>query len=328
LTSQPEAVPPQPSAAARVANVSVDFESIHYYSKTLGLDYPDLDQDFSRIVDRFLDLFAESGVAATFFIVGHDIRLNKLTPTVLRRMTAAGHELANHTMTHPFNLSRLPRERKQEEVLATGKLIEDATGQRVVGFRAPCLDVDEELVDVLEANGYTYESSVLPFYLKQLQEFAYGLITRGQFRSTGAWQNSFASGDPYVPAAGRLHRRGSRSITEVPIATVPFVRFPFYSTIHFAFGRRVFDASYALVRRSRRCFTYELHSIDLAGRDEDGLSRRYPGIERHPCLRQSLQENKDFLQYAIGRFRQDYALKTMRDLVNGWRAGADLSTAG
>jgi hypothetical protein len=328
LTTQPEAVSTQPPAVARAANISVDFESIHYYSKTLGFDYPDSDEDFERIVDRFLELFAELGVAATFFIVGHDIRLNKLTPPALRRMAAAGHELANHTMTHPFNLSSLPRARKQDEVLAAGKLIEDATGQRVVGFRAPCLDVDEELVDILETNGYAYESSVLPFYLKQLQELAYGLITRGRFRSTGAWQNSFASADPYVPAAGRLHRRGSRSITEVPIATVPFVRFPFYSTIHFAFGRRVFDASYALVRRSRRCFTYELHSIDLAGCVEDGLSRRYPGIERHPCLRQSLRENTSFLRYAIGRFREDYPLKTLRDMVGGWRSRADLPAAG
>jgi peptidoglycan/xylan/chitin deacetylase (PgdA/CDA1 family) len=102
------------AAEPRVANISIDFESIHYYSKTLGLGHPDRDRDYGRIVDRFLDLFAELGVAATFFIVGDDIRLNKLSPSMLRRMVAAGHELANHTMTHPFNLSHLPRARKEE----------------------------------------------------------------------------------------------------------------------------------------------------------------------------------------------------------------------
>ena len=84
---------------------------------------------------------------------------------------------------------------------------------------------------------------MLPFYFKQLQEFIYGLMTHGRFRSTGGWRNSFASGDPYRPAAGRMHRRGARRLTEVPIATVPGIRFPFYSTIHFAFGRASFDAS-------------------------------------------------------------------------------------
>jgi peptidoglycan-N-acetylglucosamine deacetylase len=315
-------------AAPRAANISIDFESIYYYSETLGLGHPDRDSGFERIVERFLDLFAELDVAATFFIVGDDIRLNKLPGPLLRRMAAAGHELANHTMSHPFNLSRLPRARKEEEVLGAGRIIEDATGQRVVGFRAPCLDVDEEIVEIIEAHGYTYESSVLPFYFKQVQELAYGLLTRGQFRSTGAWQNSFASGDPYVPAQGGLHRRGSRGIVEVPIATVPFVRFPFYSTIHFAFGRAVFDASYALLRRSRRFFTYELHSIDLAGCDEDGLEARYPGIGRHPCLKHSVGANTEFLRYVIGRFRQDYVLSTLRDMVDGWRRDAGLPAAG
>ena len=315
------------AAEPRVANISIDFESIHYYSKTLGLSHPDQDRDYDRIVDRFLDLFAELGVAATFFIVGDDIRLNKLSPSMLRRMVAAGHELANHTMTHPFNLSHLPRARKEEEVVCAGRLIEDATGQRVVGFRAPCLDVDEDIVDIIEAHGYWYESSVLPFYFKQLQELAYGVLTRGQFRSTGAWQNSFASGEPYVPAQGLLHKRGSRAITEVPIATVPFVRFPFYSTIHFALGKAVFDASYALLRRRRKAFTYELHSIDLAGCAEDGLQTLYPGIERHPCLKHSVRHNTGFLRYVIGRFQQDYPLKTMREMVGGWRGHASLSAA-
>jgi hypothetical protein len=312
-----------------VANVSIDFESIYYYSETLGLRHPDRDRDYDRITNRFLDLFCELGVRATFFMVGEDIRQNKLTPELLRRMTGAGHELANHTMTHPFNLSRLSKARKEEEIVSTGRLLEDATGIAVVGFRAPCLDVDEEIVDLLERHGYRYESSVLPFYLKQVQEFAYGVICHGRFRSTGGWQNSFAPGEPYVPERGQLHRRASngvgrndahqpsvaRSLVEVPIATLPIIRVPFYSTIHFALGRASFDASYALLRRGRRHFTYELHSIDLADCREDALADRYPGIDRHPCLKQSAARNADFLRHAIRRFQQDYELMTMRDMV-------------
>lgn len=312
----------------KVANISIDFESIYYYSETLGLKHPDRDQDYERIVDRFLDLFTELGVQATFFMVGEDIRLKKVSKASLLRMVAAGHELASHTMTHPFNLSHLSRARKEDEIVSVAREIEDATGQRVVGFRAPCLDVDEEIVDILEERGYWYESSVLPFYFKQVQEFAYGLMTNGRFRSTGGWQNSFASGNPYTPARGKLHRRGDRRITEVPIATVPGIRFPFYSTIHFAFGRASFDASYALVRRGRPQFTYELHSIDLADCAGDGLEARYPGIGRHPCLKQSAKANADFLRYAIRRFEQDYVLKTMRDMVGPPDADANLLPAG
>jgi peptidoglycan-N-acetylglucosamine deacetylase len=312
----------------KLANISVDFESIYHYSETLGLNHPDRDRDYDRIVDRFLDLFDETGVRATFFMVGDDVRSKKLAPEVLRRMVAAGHELANHTMSHPHNLSRLPRAQKEEEIVATGRLLESVTGQRVVGFRAPCLDVDEEIVDILEQHGYWYESSVLPFYLKQAHAAAIGLIARGRFRSTGAWQNSFAPGNPYTPRQGKLHRRGTRSITEIPIATVPILRIPFYSTIHFALGRKSFDASYALVRRGRSQFTYELHSIDLADCGPDGLRDRYPGIDRHPCLKRPASENRAFLAYAIRRFQQDYTLTTMRELVGALRPDANLLLAG
>jgi len=312
----------------RLANISVDFESIYHYSETLGLHHPDRDQDYDRIVDRFLDLFSETGVRATFFMVGDDVRSKKVMPDLLRRMVAAGHELANHTMTHPHNLSRLPSARKEEEIVATGRLLESITGQRVVGFRAPCLDVDEEIVDILERHGYWYESSVLPFYLKQAHAALIGLIAKGRFRSTGAWQNSFAPGNPYTPRQGKLHRRGTRSITEIPIATVPILRLPFYSTIHFALGRKSFDASYALVRRGRPQFTYELHSIDLADCGPDGLTERYPGIERHPCLKRPVSENRAFLVHAIRRFQQDYTLTTMREMVGALRPDANLLLAG
>ena len=314
-------------AEPRTANISVDFESLYHYSVTLGLNHPDRDRDYERIVERFLELFSELSVPATFFMVGDDIRLKKLSPAVLRRMVDAGHELANHTMTHPHNLSTLSAAAKEAEIVGAGQLIEDATGQRVVGFRAPCLDVDEEIVDILERHGYTYESSVLPFYLKQVQTFAYGLMCRGRFRSTGSWRNSFAPGDPSSPDTGRLHKRGGRAITEVPIATVPLVRVPFYSTVHLALGRTSFDLSYPLLRWGRRHFTYELHSIDLASCDGDDLKARYPGIERHPCLKQSLKDNTEFLRYAIRRFQGDYILKTMRDLVSALRPDAHLLPA-
>ena len=312
----------------KVANISIDFESLWYYSETLGLNHPDRDRDYDRIVDRFLDLFAEMGVRATFFMVGDDIRSKKISPEALNRMVAAGHELANHTMTHPFNLSKLPLAQKEAEIVGTGRLIEAATGQQVVGFRSPCLDIDEETMEILERHGYWYESSVLPFYLKQLQELVYGLLCHGRFRRTGNWQNSFASGEPYRPARGHMHRRGARTITEVPIATVPILRVPFYSTVHFALGRKSFDASYALLRRGRAQFTYELHSIDLADFEGDGLGERYPGIDRHPCLKQPASENRQFLVYAIRRFQQDYTLTTMREMVGALRSDAHLLLAG
>jgi hypothetical protein len=58
------------------------------------------------------------------------------------------------------------------------------------------------------------------------------------------------------------------------------------------------------------------------------LRLRYPGIERHPCLKQPVAKNRDFLLYAIRRFQQDYTLTTMREMVETLRPDANLLLAG
>lgn len=297
----------------KLANVSIDFESIYYYVDTMGLPHADQDKDYHRVVHRYLDLFAQTGVKATFFLVGNDIRSGKLDPPVLREMAAAGHELANHTMTHPHNLSYLSRERKEQEIVSNQRLIEDITGQRVVGFRAPCFDVDEVILDILLDQGYSYDSSVYPCYLKQVQELGYYLLCRGKYRSSGNWRYSFAPGDPYRPDSS-LHRRGTKDILEIPIAMTPYLRLPFYSTVHFALGEGFLNFCYAALR-SRRAFTYELHSIDLADYEGDRLGELYPGIERHPSMKHSLQAKTAMLRQAFMRFHRDYQLVTMKDMA-------------
>lgn len=305
------------SPVQRLASISVDFESIFYYANTLGLPYPDLDEDYDRVAHRYLELLCETGVRGTFFLVGRDIETGKLSRAMLRSLSSAGHELANHTMTHPHDMTRLSRADKVREIYDAGRLIEDIIGRRVVGFRAPCFDVDEEIVDILVEHEYLYDSSVYPCFLKPIQEVCYYLLCRGKFRNTGSWKYGFAPGTPYSPDS-HLHRRGAKNIIELPIATVPLLRLPFYSTVLFALGKRFFDFSYAAVRR-RLAFTYELHSIDLADYDRDRLGQRYPGIERHPSMRCSLDEKVALLRYAITRFRSDYELVTLAEMVERMR---------
>ncbi len=298
---------------SRMANISIDFESIFYYADTLGLGHPDQDKDYDRVVHRYLELFHQLGVKATFFLVGNDIKSGKLAPTLVRLMAESGHEMANHTVTHPHNFAQLSLKEKEREIVGNQRLIEDITGERVVGFRAPCFDVDEEIVDILVNQEYLYDSSVYPCFLKPLQELGYYLLCRGKSRGTGSWKYGFAPGNPYSPDSS-LHRRGNKKIIEIPIATVPFLRLPFYSTVHFALGGRFFGLCYSALR-TRSVFTYELHSIDLAGYEEDRLDILYPGIERHPSMQLSLSQKVEMLKYAITQFQGDYKLVTMREMA-------------
>ena len=83
-----------------------------------------------------LDLLAEHGGRATFFVLGAAVDEPDGTATVTR-MLAEGHEVGNHTYTHHTNLPELDDERLRGELTTTSAAIERATGRRPRYWRAP-----------------------------------------------------------------------------------------------------------------------------------------------------------------------------------------------
>ena len=107
---------------------------------------------------RILDQLKALGVPATFFVVGENAVAE---PDLVRRILADGHELGNHTYTHP-NLGAMSVEGTRLEVEGTERAVEAFTGRQMRLFRAPFFgDAEPTTVDeiepVLEAQrlGYT-----------------------------------------------------------------------------------------------------------------------------------------------------------------------------
>mgnify|MGYP002780068927 FL=1 len=87
----------------------------------------------ARWTPALLDTLASRGVTATFFVVG----LQVVTEIPLtRRLVAEGHELGNHSFTHP-DLARLPDALVRLELGATERAIEAVTNRRSALFRPP-----------------------------------------------------------------------------------------------------------------------------------------------------------------------------------------------
>ena len=82
---------------------------------------------------KVLDILKEENVKAVFFIVGQNGQTN---PDIVKRILAEGHEIGNHTFTHP-NLAEVPRPVVNLEINATQRLIEALTGRSTRLFRAP-----------------------------------------------------------------------------------------------------------------------------------------------------------------------------------------------
>ena len=111
--------------------------------------------------DILLDLLARHGASGTFFVVGW---LADRKPALVRRIAAAGHEIASHSWWHRRVPMLSPAEFR-EDVAQTKARLEDITGRPVLGFRAPSFSIlpgMEWAFDILLETGYTYDSSVFP----------------------------------------------------------------------------------------------------------------------------------------------------------------------
>ena len=108
-----------------------------------------------------LDLLAERGARATFFILGPLVSNHS---AVLRRIAAEGHELGCHGWTHDLVYNMTPS-RFAEDIRQARDAVSDLTGQSVAGFRAPYFSITRNslwALEVLAQLGFKYDSSIFP----------------------------------------------------------------------------------------------------------------------------------------------------------------------
>ena len=114
-----------------------------------------------RNVDRILALFDQHGVKATFFTLGW---VAQRYPDMVRRMVAQGHELASHGWSH-VRVTQQDRDAFREDIVRTKGLLEDISGQQILGYRAASYSIGADnlwALDALRTTGHLYSSSIYP----------------------------------------------------------------------------------------------------------------------------------------------------------------------
>ncbi len=239
--------------------LTVDLEEYFQVSNFDGVIARDAwDAQPSRVegqVERLLDLFDETRSRATFFALGW---VAERRPALIRRIRDRGHEIASHGYGHELIYEIGPK-RFRADVRRSRAVIEDATGNRVLGYRAPSFSITKRslwALEILAEEGFHYDSSIFP-----VRHPRYGL--------------------PCFPERPvRISREGGRSIIEYPLSTVALgiLRFPIagggYLRILPSFVSRI---GWALLDRARVPGVLYFHPWEI---DADQPRQRVPRLVR------------------------------------------------
>lgn len=160
----------------------------------LPSQWSDMEPRVEANTDKILQLFDEHSATATFFTLGW---IAERFPQVVKRIVDQGHELASHGTMHQRASSQTPEEFKKD-VGDSKRLLEDISGQPILGYRAPSFSFTKSnqwVYDILAEEGYRYSSSVYPVVHDH-----YG-----------------------IPDAPRFKYTTESGIEEIPLSTLPLL---------------------------------------------------------------------------------------------------------
>jgi peptidoglycan-N-acetylglucosamine deacetylase len=283
----------------RVVSVSVDLDPVECYWRIHALPGAPPERArhaiLRRCLPRFAELFARHGARATFFVVARDLEEDALGRALLADLARDGHELASHTYSHPYDLVRLPTDVIAAEIDRAHALIGACAGGAPCGFRAPGYAISSELLEMLRARRYRYDSSAFP----SLAYYGAKAAVMGAMRLVGRKSGSIldtprvlaAPRAPYRPAAGAPYRRSDGApsdppdLVELPLSVTPLARLPVFGTSLVTAPGWLRRHLIAVATRAP-FFNLELHGIDLADANADEIPPAL--VARQPDLRRPL----------------------------------------
>jgi peptidoglycan/xylan/chitin deacetylase (PgdA/CDA1 family) len=117
--------------APRPPRAPASYNKVNTSRRVLALTFDD--GPHPELTPKLLDILRHHGVRATFYVIGRNV---ETYPEIARRIVSEGHEIANHSWSHPA-LTGLSAARLRSEVENTSAVIQRVTGRRPTNIRPP-----------------------------------------------------------------------------------------------------------------------------------------------------------------------------------------------
>jgi len=271
--------------------LSVDVEDYFQVAAFAGDIAPeDWEKWPSRVeanTDKVLQVLADAGARATFFVLGW---VAERYPKVVPRIRDAGHEVGCHGYAHTLIYDQTP-ERFREETHRAKGVLEEQSGAPVLGYRAATFSIVRRslwALDVLAEEGFAYDSSIFP-----VRHDRYGIPDA-------------------QPVPHALTTQGGRTLVEFPITVLPvagfnlplagggyFRLFPYWLT-RWGLGR---------IQAQGRPFVFYLHPWEV---DPD-----QPRVESGWLSRFRHYNNLHRCEGRLRRLLADFKFATVREVLAG-----------
>jgi polysaccharide deacetylase family protein (PEP-CTERM system associated) len=282
-----------------VAAMSVDVEDwfqVENLKPVVARDtWDSRERRVERNTDRILELLAQRRQRGTFFILGW---VADRHPDLIRRIAAAGHEIASHGYGHDL-VYELTQDQFRADVGRSKHILEDLTGQAVRGYRAPCFSITDWAVTILQELGFEYDSSVFP----TVAHDRYGRLS-----GVGAGQPIVALRAGFYEVCISCLPLGGRGL---PWGGGGYFRMMPY---------RVWSGGVSRILGSGTPYVFYLHPWEI-----DPGQPRVSGLNRISYFRHYAN-----LARCEARFRsllEDFSWTTLRDLLDQWKTAAGAARA-
>ena len=278
--------------------LTVDVEDyFHVEALSAVIDRSDWDNLPGRIqgnMERLLALLADHGAHGTFFILGWVAQRH---PQLVRAISDAGHEVASHGWAH-HRVDQQDPEEFRSDCAKTKHLMEDLSGEAVIGYRAATFSINHRTPwahEILKEVGYEYSSSIHP-----IRHDLYGMPD--------------APRHPFRPA-------GDAGVVELPISTLALAgrRIPcggggFFRLFPYAFSR--WAIGHINRHEGRPCIFY-LHPWEI-----DPAQPRQRGLALKSRFRHYLNLHR--MEGRLARLLDHFVWKRMDDVFRLQISGSDL----
>jgi polysaccharide deacetylase family protein (PEP-CTERM system associated) len=265
--------------------LTIDFED---WYQGLEIPYSEWDKFEDRIDfigNKLLSILDEADTKATFFMLGY---IAEKHPEIVKKIQAEGHEIATHGFSHTLIYTQTPEVYREEMQRAVG-FLENLTGNKVVGHRAPFFSITKDslwALDVLGELGIRYDSSIFP-----VLNYRYGIAGAPRF--------------PYEI------ERGGHKFMEFPISTLKFgkVTLPiaggaYFRIYPYALSKQFLKA----VNRGGQPFTFYLHPWEL--------DPEHPRIDLPRRISATHYFNLGATEKRFRKLLKDFKFAPMKDVLN------------